>query len=440
VSPSLRLTTPLVFLGLVLASWLLPNAPDPMEDVQPLASRPSFSGELENRQGLLVLYLTGSPYELGYQHGTLLRREVRARIQAELYGGLIEQRRISHLLLMRRARQIDAILTEEYREELRGLADGSGVSYSQVLVLNTAEELAGEQWTANGVRELMLSVSPAFFPHFSVTEPTAASGVPKTLAVDQRMAGARFQGAFAGFGSATIDGRVLQAAWLDSPLPALDDLVVVVCQPKSGNSYLGLSKPGAIGLFAGLNEEGLAAMSLKSPSQDASLVGISAPLLLREVLQHGGGLPAALRVMTSARRTTGQNVLFGDDKRPDAQALEFSAHDFAVFPADNDLVARTQHYLDTELGRTQYSLSWWSGDKSWEHLDALLRALENAYGGLDSEEAGRLVARLAQQEGEGSVAEELVLGIVLDGRTKEITLVTGGEGEPSRVVGLDERR
>jgi hypothetical protein len=440
VSPSLRLTTPLVFLGLVVASWLLPNTLDPAEDVQPLASRTSFSGELENREGLLVLHLSGSPYGLGYQHGTLLRQEVRARIQTEVYGGLVEERGVSHLLLLRRARQIDAILTEEYREELRGLADGSGVSYLQVLVLNTAEELVGEKWTANGVRQLMLALSPAFFPHFSATEPTAGSGVPNTLAVEQQMTEARLEGAFAGFGSATIDGRLLQGAWFASPPPALGELVVVICQPNSGNSYVGVGKPGAIGLFAGMNEEGLAVTTLKSPSQDASLVGISAPMLLREVLQNGGGLPTALSIMTSAQRTTGQNVLIGDNKRPDAQALEFSAHDFAVFPAANELVARTQHYLDTELGRTQYSLPWWDGDKSWEDLDSLLRALESAYGGLDSETAGTLVARLAQVEGDASVAEELVLGIVLDGRTQEITVVTGPEGQPSRVVGLDEGR
>ncbi|HEM60737.1 MAG TPA: hypothetical protein ENO24_00440, partial [Chloroflexi bacterium] len=350
-----RLIIPLLFLGLALSSWLAPGALVPADEPAPLVSTAAVGAELENREGLPVLHLGGSPYEIGYQHGSLLREQIRAGIHQQVYAGLVRDKGIPHILLLCRAREIEALLPEEYRQEMKGLADGAGLSYLQILALNSAHELAAEHVTATGVRQLMLSASPRFDPHFSSTQGAAEPSVAQKGAAEEQARQVDIQGAFAAFGSATSDGRMLQAAWFSAPAPELNDVVVIVCRPDSGNSYVGLGKPGAVGILAGLNEEGLVVTALGSPSQDTEPVGIPAPILLREVLQHGGGLSTALNFLTSAQRTGGHNVLIGDGKRPDAQALEFSAHQFSVFPAENDLIARTRHYLDAELGQTQYA-------------------------------------------------------------------------------------
>lgn len=438
MSPAPRLIIPLLFLGLALSSWLAPGALVPTDEAAPLASTVAVGAGLENREGLPVLHLSGSPYEIGYQHGSLLREQVRAGLQQQVYAGLVRDKGISHILLLRRAREIEALFPEEYRQELKGLADGAGLSYLQVLALNSADDLAAEHVTATGVRQLMLSVSPRFDPHFSSTHEAAEPRGPWELSAEEQAREAAIQGAFAAFGSATRDGRMIQAAWFASPVPEMSDLVVIVCRPDLGNSYVGLGKPGMVGVLAGLNEEGLTVTALRSPSQDAALVGISAPVLLREVLQYGGDLPTALRSLTSAQRTSGHNVVIGDDKSTDAEALEFSAHQFSVFPAENDLVARTRHFLDGELGQAQCALPRWNGDSSWEDLDSMLRALQDTYGDLDPETAGRLVGELAAVEGDSTAADGRVLGFVLDARSLEIGLVTDPDRGPSPAVGLEE--
>src|SRR5262245_33220468 len=83
-----------------------------------------------NENGLIVIHLSGTPYEIGYQHGTLLRQEVREHYQ-QLYGYL---QSLPKFRFCRRW-QVNFILNwfwddlkpyvpKEFLEEMRGLADG----------------------------------------------------------------------------------------------------------------------------------------------------------------------------------------------------------------------------------------------------------------------------------------------------------------------------
>lgn len=84
-------------------------------------------------RGLPVLHVTGTPYEMGRQHGALLGKEIRAfQKQALAFWtkGSDPQAFLASL------RSLDGVLPERYREELRGLAAGAGLTYDQVLTLN----------------------------------------------------------------------------------------------------------------------------------------------------------------------------------------------------------------------------------------------------------------------------------------------------------------
>ncbi len=419
------MTAPLVLLVLLLPAWLLPGA-QPQAEQAGAHSEALAGASLESRDGLLVLRLSGSPYQMGYQHGSLLGDEIRARLRDEILGGVVLERGVSHTLLLRYARQTDFLLPIEYREELRGLADGAGISYSQALLVNVSGEALSQNWTGASVRDLMLSLSPRFFPHFA-SFPVAGDSIQPTLeTVPHRVGDASFWGTFAVFGAATRDGRLIHGGWFVSP-PVVEDLVLVVCRPAAGNSFLALGRPGTVGFLAGLNEEGLSVMGVDAPSQDASLEGIPLSLLLREALQYGGDIPTALR------------ILVGDGKRPDAQAVEYSAHLMAVFPAESDLTTRTEHYMDGRLAETQRTLSWWDEDRSWQQMEALLNALEPRYGRLDVGMVGKVIAGLvAAGEGGSTAAENLLMGIILDSQDLEIWLVTGADGEVSPGVSLED--
>jgi hypothetical protein len=103
--------------------------------------------------------LTGAPYDRGLQHGTRLRSKIRSfyttlltnslypylsREQPDIASVLTEYRkpqyqegRFAHALLLDSARSVERTLNRAIREELQGIADGSGLTYEEVLVLNT---------------------------------------------------------------------------------------------------------------------------------------------------------------------------------------------------------------------------------------------------------------------------------------------------------------
>ena len=106
-----------------------------------------------------VIHLHGTPYEQGRQHGVALKSKIHSfyttLLTASLYPYLgREQADLSTLLkvysgeryqnghfafelLLDSALSIEKSLSKNHRDELRGIADGSGLSYNEVLVLNT---------------------------------------------------------------------------------------------------------------------------------------------------------------------------------------------------------------------------------------------------------------------------------------------------------------
>lgn len=398
------------------------------------------SGRVETETGLRILHLEGSPYEIGYQHGVLLREEIRERIRDRLLGSLIEEDHISYLLLLRYARRVDARLSSEYRAELAGIADGAGVAYSQVLLLNTYDDLITQQWSDLALQDLALSLSPRFAPRFGPATGALSEDVQAGSASSGAAQDASVGAAFAVFGAVTRDGNLLQAAEFGSPVLRLEDLVVMVYKPEEGNSFVAVGRPGSVGVTVGLNEEEVSVTALSSPSRDSSLEGLPLPFVLRDVLQYARDIPGALGILASAHRTAGYNVLVGDGKRPDAQVVELSTHLYAIFESEGDFVARTQHYLDADLSETQRALSWWREEGSWEHLEALLTELEAQYGRLDGAGAVRLIQRLPVGPGEGEYAVEgsVVRGVVLVVSDLEVRFVTGSGENPGPMISLGE--
>ncbi|MCU1349995.1 MAG: peptidase acyl-coenzyme A:6-aminopenicillanic acid acyl-transferase [Acidobacteria bacterium] len=91
-----------------------------------------------------VVHLRGSHREIGLQHGRLLHDEIRALYDAYVVHGLVEKEQQSLASLTRTARHYDRFIPGPLREELHGIADGAGVPYDQILVMNTfADALLG---------------------------------------------------------------------------------------------------------------------------------------------------------------------------------------------------------------------------------------------------------------------------------------------------------
>jgi len=88
------------------------------------------------KNGITVVYLTGTPYEIGFAHGKLCKTEIRGVNKSflEFYDCLEKNPRDKWLNL---SRQMEKNIPEEYIEEMRGISDGAAIPYDQILFLNT---------------------------------------------------------------------------------------------------------------------------------------------------------------------------------------------------------------------------------------------------------------------------------------------------------------
>lgn len=138
-----------------------------------------------------TIELRGTPYERGLQHGTQLKSKIHSfyttlltnslfpylsREQPDIASFLPEYAaeryqngNFAYELMLDSAKSVERSLGRDVRDELRGIADGSGLTYDQVLVLNTFVD------TVLAVRGVALAIRLARAPLIKSVQFTGAA-------------------------------------------------------------------------------------------------------------------------------------------------------------------------------------------------------------------------------------------------------------------------
>jgi hypothetical protein len=122
------------------------------------ATIPACGEPAEEPAHAAVIHLRGTPYERGMQHGKQFSNRIRSMYAGILTNSILPylnrerpdiasfltrykdpryDNNFSHLLMLESAQHMEQFIPPEYLEEMRGIADGSGVSYEEILILNT---------------------------------------------------------------------------------------------------------------------------------------------------------------------------------------------------------------------------------------------------------------------------------------------------------------
>ncbi len=275
------------FLWCLILAWLL--------TVRALPSAAAPHVERPPGQPLIV-FLAGDAYELGHQHGQLLREDVRASVAQTLRyfrrrpGLPIVGPWFVNRWLDRAYARMEPFIPLGYREEMRGLADGSGVSLREIHRLHAIPDVTG----------------------------TACS----SLAV---------------FGRATVDGRLYHTRNLDWNIGAgiQAHAALFVVRPRHGAPFVNIGYAGFVGVLSGINAHGISVGEIGADTVDETLAGEPMPFVLREVLETSLDLEMAARRVAQARRTRGYNYLFADGMRRAAIALETTHGACVLFHPDD---------------------------------------------------------------------------------------------------------
>jgi len=331
---------------------------------------------VEEVEGTKVVHLSGTPYELGYAHGSLFKTEVQSafrglrgaldQLRAEMGVPSVAMTYFLDLLY----KQTSPYIPDRYKRELEGLADGAGV------------DLRVLRWSH------VMSV---------MTERDCSS--------------------FAVFGPATVDGKLYHGRNFDwaMGLGLQDRTALFIYYPEGHIPFASPGYIGSIGCLSGMNMERISISQIGAVSTDKRSDGIPLMFLLRRILEECHNLDDVEALIKNARRTVGYNYVIADGKAKQARAFETSANHCAVFTDDDPkedqaeyairikgAVFRADGAIDQTVRRYQTCANGYPnmpyGSNSYDHrYKGMATRIQQNYGTIDETVALEILRAVAMR-------------------------------------------
>jgi hypothetical protein len=325
---------------------------------------------VDQHDGFRIVRLKGNAYERGYQHGAALKDSVRYFCDAFYRDLLFARNRFLGMSLscvfLSLALRMERFIPRELRDEMRGVADGAGVSYRDILILNTFDD--------------------------------AIHGVSKLAGIMTWVQ--KFRGSFACSSfvrlaeSGPIHGRNLDYMVADSAVDPhgivtrvlRENVVLFIHEPDRGCSFASVAWPGYVGVVTGMNVAGISLACHTSWTLGETIHGVPLPLLYRHVMQYSSSLSDAELRLRRARKTIGNNLSLASGPERDARALELTPGHVATWAPRDGTLAVTNHFQDPALGEPQERAGWLFPN-STSRLERLHELLPSAPSTLDAAQA-----------------------------------------------------
>lgn len=248
---------------------LNPSSPD--------VSKEGEYGKLRKSQGMNFVYLKGSPYEIGWQHGQFLSNESRRVVDSTLYlMGMVYTIKTGDWFMdkIREAqRRLDHHTPQEYIEELKGLSNGSGISFEEIHLAN---------------------YFPALFH---------CSGF--TVKDDK-----------------TVDGKMYHGRVLDymCRIGLQYDNAIFSVEKNGAIPFVNIGFAGFIGSVSGMNNEKLSLGEMGGKGEGL-WDGVPMPILMRMALERARNLNEAKAIFSDNPRTCEYYYIFADGKDKSSTAV-----------------------------------------------------------------------------------------------------------------------
>ncbi|WNZ25377.1 alpha/beta hydrolase [Leptolyngbya sp. NK1-12] len=303
------------------AEVVLPPAPTISPDQIAQFLPPNWQPVAPHRQDygvIKVVWLQGSPYEMGYQHGQYLHDEI-ASLGSDIIGAL---RFAGRGLALGRLSALRSY--PEKVEECRGLADATqdiGMTMDACLVLAYGD----------------------------VYQEIFASTLPDILFWDGCSQ-------WVATGEATMDGRLYHGSTLDNDQKPINYIiynpVVFIRQPNDGLPHVFITYPGVVWPNWGLNVAGITlGLDTVHPGPgELSMHGRSNVQILGQVLKTATSFAEARQIMETQPRVHADLVMITDGKSREAGVFEFTGRNLGVRELqENDVLYVTNHIVLEEM-------------------------------------------------------------------------------------------
>jgi predicted choloylglycine hydrolase len=245
------------------------------------------------KHGISIVYLTGTPYEIGFAHGKLCKREIE-EVNQPFFKILESLEPSKHSQWMNLARKLEENIPEEYIEEMRGISAGSDIEYDKILFLNTLS--------------------------------TISEG----------------QGCFA-FAFKNRDSRIFTIRQIDGYKNShlYKKMMLYIVKPQKGFGFAAMLIPGWIDGETGMNEKGITVSQNNSAIKQNSWDVMPITHLSRYMLQYSKTIDD-VDLLLDGQEAFPARLIFVSS-RESASAFEFANEEKARINMENGFLALSNH-------------------------------------------------------------------------------------------------
>ncbi len=258
-------------------------------------------GFLEKVDGQYVLHVSGSSFEMGFQHGKLLKEKIQSNIKK-----YIDQKKPElEDRLAQFEQNLDRLLAytpNSYQEEMMGIAEGSGIPYEKILKLN-------------------------MFPEMFHCSGITASG------------------------DATKNGDLYHVRLLDYSIgkEVQNTAVLIVAEPDDKHAFLNVSYAGFIGVVTGMNDKKISVGEIGGQGY-GNWKGMPMSFLLRQVLETSSSLELAKKTLEETPRTCEYYYVIADGNSLTSIGVYATESQIHFIPPGNSYALLAPHNLPKNYG------------------------------------------------------------------------------------------
>jgi hypothetical protein len=323
---------------------------------------------LEQRDGLSVIYLTGTPFEIGYADGALTQQTIRRQedTMLELLHRVAPYRWTQFLLkffVTYKNRKLQENIPAEYQMEMYGMTRGCpdphpelGPPFHRVLNYHAAQDIS----------------------YMLMNSPLLRGGCT----------------GFAAWNTETRDGHLLVGRDFDwEAAPVFDqDRIVIICEPDEGIPFISLAWGGMAGCVSAMNREGLAVFVNGAPSALPGDGATPTCIVARDVVQHARTIADATAIIRRARVFV--SAMFLVASRSDGRAVVIEktpARTEVREPAGDPWIICANHYMTGPLTNEAVNLKYMRMDTSPDRYARMEELLKREAGILDAPRAAAVL-------------------------------------------------
>lgn len=357
-------------MSLLMLMWIA-RPPEEPRDVALLSEVPVRRGSrtvlgrcwFDGSGPLKVLYLTGTPFEMGYANG-VLTRDLMHRQEDHLLGMVRERipNRVARFMITFYVtwhnRNLPEYVSPEHQSEILGVCRGCpdrhpdvGPYYHRVLNYHAAHDIS----------------------HMLIGSPWVVPGCTS-------------------FGAAA-GGRMLTGRNFDWEAGDVfdRDRVLILCEPDRGIPFVSLAWSGMVGCVSGMNRKGVSVTINGIRGRPPEGTGTPVSLVVRDVLQYASNLEEAVAIIRKARLFVSELFLVGSRADGKFVVIEKTPETTAVRESEEGVSICANHFLSDALKGDPDNVAFMAEGVSVSRHERMRELLEASRGRLTADRVAEIL-------------------------------------------------